>query len=147
MLRRLLVGFDGSDDARAAIRAAVDLVSATDGEVTVVAVVPDSRGETEADRRSAFEAEAGPLQELAAREVADCHRTEVRVTVEPVGGDRPGRVLMAHAARGGYDLLVVGRRGRERTLHGGGIGKVAREVVEQARCAVLVVTEQVRHPS
>lgn len=146
MLRRLLVGFDASGDARAAVQAAVGLASATDGEVTVVAVVSESRGETEVDRRAAFEAEAGALGELAAQAVADCHQPEVRVTVEPVGGDRPGRTLMALAARGGYDLLVVGRHGRERTMHGG-VGKVAREVVEQAGCAVLVVTEQVPRPS
>ena len=61
------------------------------------------------------------------------------VAAGPAG--RP-RSLLAQAERGGFDLLVVGRRGRDRLLHGGGLGRVAREVVEQARCPVLVVGDQ-----
>ncbi|MDA8268796.1 MAG: universal stress protein [Actinomycetota bacterium] len=139
MLRRLLVGFDGSDDARAAVRTAVDLASATTGGVAVVAVVPNSRGETESDRSSAFDAEAGPLRDQAERQVASCGRPDVPVTVEAVGGDHPGGVLLAYATRTGSDLLLVGRHGREHAMHSG-LGRVTRELVERAQIGVLVVS-------
>jgi nucleotide-binding universal stress UspA family protein len=145
MFGRLLVGFDGSADARAALHTAVGLASATGAEVAVVPVVPTSRGETEEDRRAAFEDEAGPLRQMAADDVRRCGEPDVRVEVEAIGGDHPGRALLAYAERGAFDLVVVGRHGRERAMHGG-MGRVAQELVERSGPAVLVVSHPEEQP-
>lgn len=140
VLGRVLVGFDGSADARAALRMGVALAAAAGAEVAVVPVVPASRGETEEDRRTAFEDEAGPLRRMAAEAVRGCGHPDVRVAVDVVGGDHPGHALQAYAARGAYDLVVVGRHGHERALHGG-LGRVARDLVERSGTAVLLVSD------
>ena len=141
MLRRLVVGFDGTQDARAALRLALELAGCTGGEVAVIAVVPESHGETPADRHAAFEADAATLREQAHEVLAPRPEPTVRVTVEALRGDHPGQTLRAFAAQGGYDLVVVGRHGRGRAVHGG-LGRVARELAERAGCPVLVVSRQ-----
>jgi nucleotide-binding universal stress UspA family protein len=142
MLRRVLVGFDGTNDARAALRLALALAAdAGGGEVVALSVVPDSRGETVEDRRGAFDADAGPLRQRAQADMAAWGDPQVRAWVEVAPGDHPARTLLAQAERGGFDLLVVGRHGGDRLLHGG-LGRVARELVEHARCPVLVVGDQ-----
>ena len=139
MLGRVLVGFDGSADADAAVRMAVVLAEATGAEVSVAAVVAASRGESDEDRRLAFAIEAEQLREQAAAAVAACRRAGVTGTVKVVEGDHPGRDLLALATRGAFDLVVVGRHGRERAMHGGP-GRVARVLVEEGKLPVLVVS-------
>ena len=69
MFRRILVGFDGSRDAREALRTGIAMASAAKGEVAVLIVVSASHGETDEDRRAAFEAESAPLRASAEHEL------------------------------------------------------------------------------
>lgn len=139
MLGRLLVGFDGSADARAALRMAVGLASVAGAEVVVVAVVSRSRGETDEDRQVAFEQDAVPLRQQAETAAAESGTRGAMVAVEVLPGDHPARVLHQQAQHGGYDLIVVGRHGRRQAVHGG-LGRVARDLVERPGPAVLVVS-------
>lgn len=138
VFRRILVGFDGSQDARQALRAGVALASVAGGEVTVLVVVSGSHGETEEDRRAAFEAEAAPLRTAAERELAAAGPGATGTPVHVLTGDHPAVALSAYAEERGFDLLVVGRHGRERAAHRGP-GRVARELAEKARCPLLLV--------
>ena len=135
MFRRILVGFDGSRDAHHALRAGITLASAAQGEVVVVIVVSASHGETDEDRRHAFEAEAAPLRAAVEDEL---RRTDAATGVHVTAGDRPAQTLSAYAEERGFDLLVVGRHGRERASHGG-LGRMARELAEKASCPLLLV--------
>lgn len=138
MFRKILVGFDGSADAYQAVRVATSMAVTLSGQALIVAVVPRGRGETEEARRAAFDAEAEPLRRLAEHELAVLEGSGTRCRVKILPGERPGRVLEDYAEQHGYDLLVVGRHGRERASHGG-LGRVARGLVEHARSPVLLV--------
>ncbi len=138
VFRRILVGFDGSRDASDALRAGAALASVAGGEVTVLVVVPTSHGETEEDRREAFDAESMPLRAAAERELTASSRGEIKSTVHVVPGDHPAVSLAAYADERGFDLLVVGRHGRERAAHGG-LGRMARDLAERAHCPLLLV--------
>jgi len=137
MFRRILVGFDGSRDARQALRTAIAMAESVSGEATVVIAVSASHGETEEDRRAAFDAEAGPIQAMADRVVAAA-RSDATCTIHVVAEDRPAHAMAAYVDEHGYDLLVVGRHGRERAAHGG-LGRVARELTETATCPLLLI--------
>ena len=137
MFRRILVGFDGSRDAREALRTGIAMASAAKGEVAVLIVVSISHGETDEDRRAAFEAESAPLRASAELEL-QAIRSDTTGSAHVVPGDRPADVLSSYVEERGFDLLVVGRHGRERAAHGG-LGRVARDLAEKARYPLLLV--------
>jgi len=137
MFRRILVGFDGSRDARRALRTALGMAESVSGEATVLIAVSTSHGETDEDRRAAFDAEAGPIRAMAEHEVAAA-RSDATCSVHVVPGDRPAQTMAAYVDEHGYDLLIVGRHGRERATHGG-LGRVARELTEKTACPLLLV--------
>jgi len=116
--KKIMVGFDGSDEARRALDRAAELAG-YGSTVTVVNVVSSARGERPlADARD----------HLAKRHV------RARI-VERVG--EPADTLIETAAAEDVDLLVVGSR------NGGGkrfvLGPVTDRVVHDAPCDVLVV--------
>lgn len=117
----VLVGIDGSPEASAALRAAVELHRQHLGRLCLAAVVP-------------FDAEVDPgvtaaLQGTAA-EVAALAPTTVVLRGEPADA------LGAHARAEGFEVLVVGARGRGRAA--GPLGSVAARLAAGAPVPVLV---------
>jgi nucleotide-binding universal stress UspA family protein len=137
MFRKILVGFDGSRNARAALRIAVGMATSVSGEAVVAIVASASHGETEEDRQAAFEAEAGGIRAVADQEIAAA-RSAASCSIHIVPGDRPAAAMSAYVDQHGYDLLIVGRHGRERASHGG-LGRVARELADNATCPLLLI--------
>jgi nucleotide-binding universal stress UspA family protein len=117
--RNILVGFDGSDAARRALDAAVDL-GGYGSRLSVVAVAP------EGSSRPGALAEARDL--LVARQVAASY-------FDAVG--EPAEELIGAAARLDADVIVVGRR--KSALQRLVLGSVSARVVRRAPCDVLVV--------
>jgi nucleotide-binding universal stress UspA family protein len=138
MFRRILAGFDGSASALQAIRMAREMAVQASGEVSVLIVIPTAHGETEQDRIASFDADAGPLQSRAQLELAEMESKGITTSVHVVSGEHPGKMLSAYVSAHGYDLLVVGRHGRGRAMHGG-LGRVALELADSAPCPVLLI--------
>jgi len=138
MLRRILVGFDASPQARRALRVAMDMAEGGSGEVAVVGVVSHDRGETDEDRAAAFDADARPLRQQAEHDVASHPYGPAHTIIDIVGADNPARALDEIAHDHGYDVIVVGRHGHEQASHVG-IGRISRQLAENARCPVLIV--------
>jgi nucleotide-binding universal stress UspA family protein len=115
---RVLVGVDFSPESRAAVRAARELVRGTNGEITLAHVRPIS------DIRAAVVEERGDLLRLPsaglARSIAAHYGNRLGKMTRRGGtesyrllrGD-PAPALRREAGRG-YDLLVMGTRGRGR---------------------------------
>jgi nucleotide-binding universal stress UspA family protein len=130
---KVLVGYDGSADAKLALEYAA--TKHAGDELTVISVVPvaySGRGggidptSNVDDHRSQLD-EASDL--LAGRGV----KAEM---VESIG--HPANAIIETAEKGGYDLVIVGSRG----LHGVArflTGSVSSRVVSHAPCSVLVV--------
>ena len=139
---RLLVGIDFSPESLSALREARKLVARTNGELTIAHVRPPS------DVRAAVTEERGELLRLPpgglARAMAAHYekrlgqlaRRENNESVRLRRGD-PARELCREARRG-YDLLVMGTRGR-----GLGtaflLGSTVQEVLNRAPIPVVVV--------
>lgn len=135
---KLVVGYDGSDDARRALERASRF--AAGDAVLVVSVVPLSapagRGPAGVEARQ-IEVHHEQLEE--ARKVLASHGVEARL-IETLGnpiGDAADALM--HVARDqGAELIVVGTRGL------GGLkrlvlGSVSAKLVREAPCDVLVV--------
>lgn len=137
MFKRIAVGYDGSTCADQAVHAALNLTSGPGSHLSVVSVIPPARGETDEDRVAAFERDAEGIRESARAHRGAAEAQGVAYHVEVLAGSRPADALISIVADRGFDLLVVGRHGRERAGHAG-LGWVAHQLVADAACPVLV---------
>jgi nucleotide-binding universal stress UspA family protein len=141
VMKRFLVGVDGSDEAGAAAEKAADLAKATGASLRLAYVVPPHPPPgpgayvTEWDSRDLIERTyaAAILLQLELR----CHRDGVDIDTEARVGP-VAETLADMAESGGFDLVVVGHRGRgavRRAL----LGSVADRLVQSCPRPVLVV--------
>lgn len=138
MFHRILVGFDGSDEAAHALRVALELAEAVHSEVIALSVV-HSYGQVESEDERKLEIAAE--RQVAARGLDRYkeHAEERGLTLGEavVESSEPAKALVSYVQEHGFDLLVVGRHGREHAWH---LGKGhALDKVLQAVCPVLVV--------
>jgi nucleotide-binding universal stress UspA family protein len=138
VIRTIVVGVDGSDDAQRALQVAVDLAEPVGGEVVAV----HARGLLERFT-------AGPVERPT------CDRDALRERFETewcrILDDRgiPGRrvlregapvvVLLEVAREVDADLVVVGRRGAGARPGGAILGSTSAQVVDDADRPVVVV--------
>jgi nucleotide-binding universal stress UspA family protein len=131
LIRTIAVGFDGSPDAKPAVRWAIDLAKQTGGEVVVVHAV----GLLE------HAAQPGIIAELEAT-VRDLSRERgiepARVHWHPVDGDPCSALIRAASAPIAADLIVVGSRGRG--AHSGLLlGSTSLELAEHTAIPLVIV--------
>jgi nucleotide-binding universal stress UspA family protein len=136
--RRILVAFDGSDPARHALAAALELARPLGARLEVLTVEgPLPRyaatiGEVEEAARERETFFAGVLAE--ARALAAAHGVEVTTSLHP---GHPAEEIVRHAEAIGADLIVVGHRGH--FLQRLPLGSTAARVTRHAHCPVMVV--------
>jgi nucleotide-binding universal stress UspA family protein len=141
-VKRILVGVDGSDEAAAAVDKAAELARAVGADVTLAYVVPrhpppgpDAYAPEEEVREEKLEHSYAPamLRQMEQR----CSASGVPVDSATLTG--PIAASLADLAEsGGFDLVVVGHRGRggvRRAL----LGSVADRLVQISPRPVLVV--------
>jgi nucleotide-binding universal stress UspA family protein len=132
--RNILVAYDGSDGAQAALRSAVALALASGGMIHLV----QSTGHLENVGQGVMEGD--PNAEASARNVleqAAGELDEVTAATRVVRGD-PARGIVAAAEQVGADLIITGSRGRA-MMPEAVLGRVTSAVVSNAPCDVLVV--------
>jgi nucleotide-binding universal stress UspA family protein len=137
VIRKILLGYDGSASATDAFTFALDLAQHYRAELHVIAVSrpPEFAEdvETEAVIENSVHFYETILQPIRARVAG----TPLTACFEVVVG-HPAEQIVRYAEQHGIDHIVVGHRGRtlfERWL----IGSVARQVIAYAHCAVTVV--------
>lgn len=139
---RLLVAVDFSPEARNALRVARDLVSRTGGTLTVAHVRPLSNA------RAAIVEERGELLRAPARTldgaIAGHYEERLRSVTRADAGEsfrllrgKPSLELCREARRG-YDMLVMGSRGRGKVASSL-LGSTVQEVLARPPVPVLVV--------
>ena len=145
--KRIVVGLDGSDESRSALRWAVAETAIWDAELDVVhawdfpfVIVPPPINLTYPADIDALERSAGALLDAEVEAVRVHTGPSPRRVEKIIVRDTATRALLETAK--GADLLVVGSRG-----HGGFtgllLGSVSNQCVHHAPCPVTVVRESV----
>ncbi|MHB1553318.1 MAG: universal stress protein [Acidimicrobiales bacterium] len=138
--RRILVGWDGSDSAEAALRMATSYADAIGSEIAALAVFDGRNGATsESDT-----VEAGPEY---VRVTSRFHARfgDGRVAFRAIASRaNPGRVLAEYADDHGFDLIAVGRP----VTDGSGDHDHAVQALQRHATATVlaVATERTRAP-
>jgi nucleotide-binding universal stress UspA family protein len=134
--RTVVVGYDGSDEARAAFAVAIDRADRSDRIVVVHATAPASNwlGTPYYDRAVAQNHEAAQRVLDEMRPIAEQVETPIEFSV--LEGP-PAEVLIRAAAAREADEIVVGSRGLGRIR--GALGSVSQELLREAARPVLVV--------
>jgi nucleotide-binding universal stress UspA family protein len=138
VFRRLLVGFDGSSEARRALRMARSLAADVKGEVHVLSVVaPRAHAETTEERLATLEEEKAQLAEAlnAEQPVDERDRTPISHVIYH---DNPAEAIALFATEHGFDLVVVGTHGSDQMMHRG-VGRSLELLIRSHPCPVLVV--------
>lgn len=136
---RVLVPTDGSIGSAKAVQYVVERLRNTLGEVTVISVLPMEMA------NGTTKPEASPRRQRLEEEIQG-HLGATSATLRAAGitctqmvrfGD-PADEIVRLAGEGGFDMIVMGRRGRgpvARLL----LGSVCEKVIRSASCAVTVV--------
>ncbi|GAA1462624.1 universal stress protein [Nocardiopsis exhalans] len=140
---RVMVGLDGSANARAAAEWALAVADSRESVLRAVSVAKKREAQAFGFREHGDE-EAGPVQETLARTrgalselISEVRGRWPRVRVEEVvETGHPAQVLSALSED--CDLMVVGTRGRG-GFAGLLLGSVSRSVISHSRCPVAVV--------
>jgi nucleotide-binding universal stress UspA family protein len=133
---RVLVGWDGSDDAHDAVRLAAAL--ARGGHIVAVTV----------SSPAAYHAEPHDPVEPTAADPVEAEETEIRTAIGATAngcaldyrvltGDRVVEALCAYAREHGFDLVVVGRHGTGGLRHAR-LGHVAEGLARSDGVSVLI---------
>ena len=129
---RIVVGVDGSESSKAALRLAAQLAAPNHAVIEAVTAWPYPRAREDAD--GVPHAGAPQILELAVADVFGDERPDNLRLV--VSGGRPAQVLLEQSR--GAAMVIVGSRGQ-----GGGagrlLGSVSTAVAEHATCSVLVI--------
>jgi nucleotide-binding universal stress UspA family protein len=137
--RRLLVAVDGSENADLALSAAVTAARRDHAAITVLAVAPDVLATAGWPGTAASPAQ---LQDDADAYAQRVLREAVERIPEDIGvrslfkRGRAGAVVVAEAAAGDYDAVILGARGLGRV--GALLGSVSNHVLHHATVAVFV---------
>jgi nucleotide-binding universal stress UspA family protein len=120
MFRRILVGFDGSEEASHALRTALDLAECVQGEVITLSVLRShAQVESDDDRiQESWEERMNMTRGLEHYKKQSKERGIALGSVVEASAE-PARALVTYAQVHGFDLLVVGRHGREHAWHFG----------------------------
>jgi nucleotide-binding universal stress UspA family protein len=135
---RILVAIDGSDESRRAFAKALELAALAHASVTAVAIegplpaYAATVGEVDEVKREK-DAFFGQLVAAVEREAEEAG---IAIDVEVRAG-HAAEVISQFAADGGYDLVVLGRRGHFLRDHL--LGSTADRVAEHAPCPVMIV--------
>jgi nucleotide-binding universal stress UspA family protein len=144
LFKRIVVGPDGSESAKEAVRQAATLAQLTGAALDVVSAyepVPKRRVDSEREGAPAdVQHEFGPREDVNFAldgAAAIAHEMDVEVKPHPRDGD-PADAILSVADEVDADLIVVGNKGMtgaRRFL----LGSVPNKVSHHADCGVMIV--------
>ena len=121
---KILVGLDGSEHSKKALKEAVQIAKRFTGSITIVSVYT-KENEDENDKMGNY------IESFLKEE-------GIQYGFKPILGSNPSKAILETAAEEKADLVVVGSRGLGKAA-AFILGSVSKEVVSSSSCNVLVV--------
>ena len=137
MIKRILVGYDGSDEAQRATLWAAELARITHARLDLVAVARPPEIAADVETEAHIQQLRAVLAKLLTTMRAQLSIDDERIATHLLVG-HPAERLLRFAEEHHVDHLVVGHRSRgalQRWL----LGSVARHVMDHAPCSVTIV--------
>lgn len=145
MFKRILIGFDGSKGAEAALMQAIKLATVFDAELNIMTVFRHHslleasfsmvRSEDPETMDAVMRDYATGVADYAKSLAKEAGLSHIRAFVKP---GHPSRSLVAFSKDHEVDLIVLGRRGLG-SVEGYLLGSVSHKVTGVSDCAVLIV--------
>lgn len=136
MYRNVVVAYDGSEGARAALERAVDIAGRDGAALTVVEAVPEKLPPIVPGAPHSTDPRRAAETRRELREAIDSLDPELEASPWAVGGP-PAKAILVVAEDIGADLIVTGSRQRGRVTSAV-LGSVSAEIVHGAPCDVLI---------
>ena len=142
MFTNILVGLDGSPSSQRALEYAIDLARAGGGKLTLMTVAPPVASLVTFGGVS-IETMSAELDKWATAVLDEAAETVPQdvTTARVQGSGQAGPEMLTELKRGGYDLIVLGTRGRGRTQEGL-LGSVNGYIHFHAQVPLLTVPEE-----
>ncbi len=134
---RILVAIDGSADAEAALRHAVELARDQNALMTLLTVAPPQP--TPVGAAASAPPDLHCFHQKLLREATDSLPGDVGVTTRLERGN-PAETILRVAAEGEHDLVVMGSHGHSR-VHRALLGSVSERVLQASSVPVLLMRD------
>ena len=144
MFSSIVVGTDGSETARVAVDAAIDLARTHGAKLHFVSAYKAATAATAMMAAGATMAADDTVREALAQDATETVLAAATLAAEGLevqtiaAAGPPADVLVAVAEDVGADLIVVGSRGMQRRV----LGSVPNTVSHKAPCNVLIIKTQ-----
>lgn len=143
MYRRILVGTDGSEHSRQALTRALELARGSNAAITIVTVLhlPASYLMAQGSSIGMGSEPWSSLRQACEQVLAEAAALSIKSGIEPLTEVRmgsPAQELVQVAQEGGYDLIIVGSRGRG-MARAHLLGSVSDQISHTAPCDLLIV--------
>ena len=137
MIRRILIGFEGSEGSVKALRSGLHLAKLERAQCVVLTIIELPRfPQVPSETKEELEAATPVVKKLQEQARAEAAREGVAIEVDSRTG-HAAHDLVEYAKHGRFDLLVLGHRGHS-GVWGMFLGTTADKIVRHASCSVMV---------
>lgn len=142
MVSKILVPVDGSSNSKKALESALYIAKITGAGITAVYVMENLPTVYIESQKVLDDAKTKHIQESAklldeSRLLAE-KNYGARIETVLMEGDDPAASIVELSKKGGFDIIVIGSRGRSK-LKEVVLGSTSHKVLHLAKCSVLVV--------
>lgn len=140
MYKKILVAFDGSENAFKALKRAIDLAKEHQSKLSLATVVNLPGLPTgEPVKKDHLSGKRTPFQRQLEKAAIIAMQEDIPVSTHLLRG-QSARALIEFCEKGNHDLVVVGARGNNQQTKAE-MGSFAAHVVNNSSCPVMVVKE------
>ena len=140
MIKKLLVPYNGGEQANSAFNFALDLAKVYRSELHILSVIQLPEPPTEVETEAILESSTNHYEKLFKDLNKKAQEEGVSISTKVVNGHAEDQILN-ESEKGGFDVIVMGHQTRGK-LGKWFLGSVTDRVVDHAKCTVIVVKKE-----